>query len=175
VTKTIVIDTNVILVANGQHEDVSAACEAACTRRLYAIKKGECVVIDDGYRILKEYQLKTSPHLGKRAGDAFLKWLLQNKGTAARCSQVTLKDCPKKGFESFPEDKELANFDPPDRKFVAVAAAHFTKPPIAQAADSKWLGWAPALRNHGIIVDFVCQADIESFDKAKKSRKGKPR
>lgn len=58
---------------------------------------------------------------------------------------------------------ELINFDAPDRKFVAVSAAHPDRPPIAQAADSKWLDWAPALQRHGIQVEFLCLVDIQRF------------
>jgi hypothetical protein len=52
---TAVIDTNVILVANGQHQAVSTTCEERCAARLYAIVQRGRVAIDDGDRILKEY------------------------------------------------------------------------------------------------------------------------
>lgn len=45
----------------------------------------------------------------------------------------------------------------------AVSAAHPDRPPIAQAADSKWLDWAPALQRHGIQVEFLCLVDIQRF------------
>jgi hypothetical protein len=167
---TVVVDTNVILVANRQHADVSEACVAACAQRLEAIMSGDRVAIDDGYRILKEYQHKSTPRAGRGPGDVFIKWLLRNTANAARCAQVALVEHPERGFESFPDDPRLTHFDPPDRKFVAVAAAHPDAPRIEQAADSKWLGWAPALAEHGIDVDFVCLADIQSFDDKKKGR-----
>jgi hypothetical protein len=167
---TVVVDTNVILVANRQHADVSEACVVACAQRLEAIMSGDRVALDDGYRILKEYQHKTTPGAGKRAGDVFVKWLLRNTENARRCAQVALVEHPERGFESFPDDARLSSFDPSDRKFVAVAAAHPDAPPIAQATDSKWLGWAPALREHGVEVDFICPADIQGFDDKKKGR-----
>ena len=170
---TVIVDTNVILVANGQHEDVGETCEKACALRLQGIVKNGRVAIDDRYRILAEYQHKTAPYAGKRPGDAFLKWLLRNNANPARCDQVSLVEHAERGFESFPEDEHLANFDPPDRKFVAVAVAHQDKPPILQAADSKWLGWNSALADHGVRVDFLCPEDIEGFESNKKKRKGK--
>ena len=97
-------------MANRQHEDVSAACVAACAQYLEAIMLGHRVAIDDGYLILGEYQNKTNPHAGKRAGDAFLKWLLRNNANPQRCEQVTLAEHPERGFESFPDDARLANF-----------------------------------------------------------------
>jgi len=73
----------------------------------------------------------------------------------------------KRGFESFPDDPDLINFDLPDRIFVAVASAHSNKPPISQAADSKWLDWVPALKRHGIEVKFLCPTDIQKFHQSK--------
>jgi hypothetical protein len=167
---TVVVDTNVILVANRQHQDVTEECVVSCAARLHQIVQGGRVAIDDGYRILKEYQNKTTPNAGKRPGDAFIKWLLRNNANPARCDQVPLRKHPARHFDNFPDDVRLAKFDPSDRKFVSVAAAHPGKPPILQAADSKWLDWAPALRDHGIEVEFLCPEDIRTFDDKKKGR-----
>lgn len=170
---TVIVDTNVILVANGQHQDVSAECESACAKRLLEISQVGRLAIDDGYRILKEYQNKTAPHEGKRAGDAFVKWILRNNANDKRCDQVSIAEHDERGFEAFPDDPRLARFDPPDRQFVAVAAAHPDKPTILQAADSKWIDWAPALNEHGVKVEFLCPEDIKKFDDKKKGKKDK--
>lgn len=167
---THIVDTNVILVANRQHADVSETCIVTCTRRLQSIMTTGRIAIDDGYRILKEYQNKTLPGEGKRPGDAFIKWLLRNNANTERCDQIPLVEHPDRGFESFPDDQRLANFDPPDRKFVAVASAHPLHPPISQATDSKWLAWAPALNDYEVTVDFLCLGDIQSFDDKKRGR-----
>jgi hypothetical protein len=172
---TEIVDTNVILIANRQHPDVSETCVVACMIRLERIMRDGRVAIDDAFRILLEYQHKTTPHLGKRVGDVFVKWVLRNQANPSRCDRVPLAEHPTRAFNSFPDDPRLADFDAPDRKFVAVAAAHSDPPPIAQAADSKWLGWAPALQDHGIVVDFLCRDDIGRFQTAKKQRKGKKR
>ena len=47
-----VIDTNVLLVANGQHVDVSEGCVIECVKRLQTMQKAGITVIDDDYRIL---------------------------------------------------------------------------------------------------------------------------
>lgn len=164
---TVVVDTNVILVANGQHKDVSPDCEADCALKLQSIMLDDRIALDDAFEILLEYQNKTQPKTGNRPGDAFVKWALKNNANTKRCDLVVLRRHPKRHFESFPDDARLANFDPPDRKFVAVAAAHEERPPILQAADSKWLDWEPALTDHGITVEFLCPADIQRFHKNK--------
>lgn len=162
-----VVDTNVVLVANGQHADISPECVKNCVLALQGIMGSGKLVLDDGFRILLEYQNKTQPKKGNRPGDAFVKWALNNRCNANLVDQVTLLEDDQRGFDSFPDDADLANFDAPDRKFVAVSAAHPNKPPISQAADSKWLGWAPALKRHGVEVDFLCRADIQQFHKNK--------
>ena len=158
-----VVDTNVVLVANGQHADVSKDCVATCARRLQAIMQGGKLALDDQFRILSEYLNKTTPKKGSRAGDAFVRWAVNTKANAARIDLVSLREHPARGFESFPDHPALQAFDPPDRKFVAVACAHGAEPPILQAADSKWLGWDAALKAHGVSVDFLCQDDIKRF------------
>ena len=162
-----VVDTNVILVANGQHRDVSPECVTTCALALQSLMRSGKLVLDDRFRILIEYQNKTQPKKGNRPGDAFVKWALNNRCNIKHVDQVTLLEHDERGFESFPDDPELANFDASDRKFVAVSGAHPDKPSIAQAADSKWLDWAVALERHGIKVDFFCQADIQRFHKKK--------
>ena len=160
---TSIVDTNVILVASGQHPDVGPDCVIACTQRLQRIMAGERIAVDDKFEILLEYQNKTLPKTGNRPGDAFVRWALRNCANTLRCDQIALTPSQKNGYEEFPVDIRLADFDPPDRKFVAVAAAHPNRPPILQAADSKWLGWNPALEDNGITVDFLCPKDLERF------------
>lgn len=157
-----VIDTNVLLVANGQHADVSEDCVTECVKRLLAMQQKGITVIDDGYRILGEYQHKTSLTPPKGVGDVFLKWLLRQAGTA-QVEQVTLNERAVNCFDEFPDPVLEPVFDAPDRKFPAVAHAHPDKPTIWQAADCKWLDWWPALRVKGVEVDFLCPTDTCSF------------
>lgn len=47
-----VIDTNVLLVANGDHGGVSDTCRERCIERLLEQQKRGITVIDDCYEIL---------------------------------------------------------------------------------------------------------------------------
>ena len=76
----VIIDTNVLLVANEQHPSVSFDCVMACIEALDRVRTHGLVVIDDGYEILLEYTRRTAPNTGNQVGDAFLKWLYQNAG-----------------------------------------------------------------------------------------------
>lgn len=158
-----VIDTNVLLVANGQHADMSAAGVSECVRRLQTMQAGGTVVIDDGYRIVGEYLHKSRPNAQKGAGDVFLKWLLQNTSNSGRVDSVSLTELAPNHYAEFPDPALAPQFDAPDRKFAAVAHAHPDKPPVWQAADSKWLDWWPALAAKGVRVDFLCPEDACRF------------
>lgn len=150
-----VIDTNVLRIAAGQHDDVSPECVEECVRHLLAMRQTGVTVIDDNYRILKEYIANPSLANTNQVGGQFLKWLLRHQGNPARVEQVALTERDAHCFTEFPDAALELQFDPPDRKFAAVAHAHPDKPPIWQAADSKWLDWWPALQAKGIVVDFL--------------------
>ncbi|EIJ43249.1 hypothetical protein BegalDRAFT_2398 [Beggiatoa alba B18LD] len=152
-----VIDTNVLLVANEVHDDVSDDCFLACIKKLTDIQQKGCVVIDDSYLILKEYGKKLNSKKSKDAGDVFLKWLLQNEQNEKYCQQVSIEG------NNFVFNGELSNFDEPDKKFVTVANAHPNKPKILQATDCKWLNWENELLERGITVEFLCPEDIRKF------------
>lgn len=164
----VVIDTNVMLVASLRHSGVSPKCILACVERIEKVKEGrERVVIDDAHRILGEYQKKLGANKGKGAGEAFLKWLLQNKANRKHVVVVALTERAPDDFDEFPDAALAAEFDPPDRKFVAAAHAHPRKPTVLQATDSKWLRWHEQLAAHGIRVEFLCKNDICRFYNSK--------
>lgn len=158
-----VIDTNVLLVANGDHADVSTDCRVECVLRLQRMQAAGVTVIDDSFRLLGEYLNKTKLNPPKGVGDVFLKWLLREANNVARVEQVTITDAPGECFVEFPVPALQRAFDAPDRKFVAVAHAHPNKPPIWQAADCKWLDWCHPLQACGIRVEFLCEQDACRF------------
>ena len=160
---TYVVDTNVILVANGQHRGVTQACVRRCALWLDALMVSGRVAVDEGFEIVREYQHKTHASSGQGQGDVFLRWLLHELDNPARCDQVALLPHAERGFEAFPDDPALVAFDLADRKFVAVARTHPQAPVILQAADSKWLDWSPALLQHGVRVQFLCDAELHQF------------
>ena len=80
-----------------------------------------------------------------------------------RCDLISITpvDGLENAFEEFPDDPALNDFDSDDRKFIAVAVAHPEKPPILQAVDSQWWDFRDAFRRNGIIVEFICEDDIQ--------------
>lgn len=161
----VVIDTNVLAVANGAHEGASLACRQACVEHLLHARRECVIVLDDGHRILGEYLRNVNANAGRHAGDAFLKWLLQNKANPGRVHFVALTEIGPDSFAEFPDSALQPKFDAADRKFPAVAHAHAGKPPIWQAVDCKWLGWWQSLAKAGVQVEFLCPDDICAYFK----------
>ncbi|MEI6235918.1 MAG: hypothetical protein WCT04_22915 [Planctomycetota bacterium] len=171
-----VVDTNVVLIADGKASHVSGECKDICTLRLESIKRNGHVIIDDGWLILGEYKNKLEPNRDSLPGEKFVKWILQNLANPKFVTQVSITKTGAGGkyFKEFPDDRELeTEFDPADRKFIAVANVHPDKPTILQAADSKWLGWEERLYAHGISIEFICCDELKSVRKRKLARSKK--
>lgn len=164
----IVIDTNVLMVANedAPPEQADLACVRACVERLSAIQNGatrEKVVLDEMDRLLGEYRETLKSSRQPSTGHAFLHWLFQSGWDPARCDRVriTCTDEDEQCFEEFPDHEGLAQFDVSDRKFVATANAHPAKPPLLQAVDPKWRGWEGALNECGLRIEWICRENAE--------------
>lgn len=159
-----VIDTNVAVTANGANDDAPPDCVAASARALRAVMRKGHVFLDADRRILKEYTDNLSARGEPGPGNAFLKWLLTNEWDERRVTRVEIT--PKAGdeedYEELPPPPEGIVYDPSDRKFLAVAAAHEEHPPVLQSCDSKWWGWREALAAIGVTIHFLCPEAIEA-------------
>ena len=152
---SVVIDTNVLVVANGGHAAASLACVGACIDALLQARDAG-VVIDDAQLILSEYRGYCSFKGQPGVGDAFFKWLWNQQGNALKCRTVPIKPHKARGFAEFPDDARLAKFDREDRKFVAVSVAAGDNPPVLNASDTDWWDVRQALAEHHVSVDFLC-------------------
>lgn len=157
-----VVDTNVPVVANGRSEQADPDCVIACINVLGDIVANGLVVLDDAMQILHEYMSNLSMSGQPGAGDAFMKWVWSVQADVGRCECVRLTPCSlaSDDFNEFPDDVDLANFDPSDRKFVVVALASRKKPVVLNAVDSDWAQSHGALVRHGIKVDFLCPQHV---------------
>lgn len=156
--KRCVIDTNVPVTANGRNTAALPSCVVASAKSLQAVMKGGHLFIDDGGLIVREYRAHLHPSGQPGPGDVFLKWLLTNEWSGQRVSRVRLTPKREDGtdFEELPAAQDGVVYDPSDRKFLAVAAAHAEHPPVLQATDSKWWGWRESLADVGVAVHFLC-------------------
>ena len=152
----VVMDTNVAMVANGEAEQVSLECERTCTDTLGQIREERRILLDDGDLIFGEYEKNLSYAGEPGPGDAFFVWLYNREWTSEYCRKVPVTPHLERGFEEFPDDPELGEFDPDDRKFVAVAIASGTTPEILNASDTDWWDHREALRQNGVRITFLC-------------------
>jgi hypothetical protein len=152
----VVVDTNVPKVANRDTSQGSLRCITTCAKYIQELQEQHILVLDDDWHILKEYtrQLKSRGQPG--VGGAFLKWVLTNQHNPGRCEQVHITEDVHGGYLEFPNDPDLGNFDPSDRKFVAVALTHTEHPPILNAVDTDWWDHRVTLERHGIRIKFLC-------------------
>ena len=160
----IVIDTNVLMVANELFapDQADEDCVRKCIERLSAIRSqtsGETVVLDQDNRLLDEYQQSMKSSQQPSTGHAFLRWLFQEGWNPVVCDRVQIhcSDEINQVFREFPDHPHLENFDVSDRKFVATANAHPATAAILQAVDAKWRGWEPALLECGIRIDWISE------------------
>ncbi len=167
--KSVIVDTNVAVVANGHSEQASPECVINCIERLEEIIKfkNEKLVLDNQRQIINEYEQelrKGEPGFG----NAFLKWVFDNYWESQSCDLVSISSG---GLDEFPKDPELSRFHKHDIKFVAVSISHPSHPPILQAVDSLWWLFKDALERNGIRVEFICKDDIQQFYNRKTKRK----
>jgi hypothetical protein len=154
---SLVIDTNVAVVASRRSEGVSEQCVGSCIDALLACREG-VVLVDDRYLIFDEYRRQLS-HSGQPGmGDAFFKWLWSNQANSAHCRKIAVTPTghATRLFEEFPDDPALLGFDRDDQKFVAVALGSGESPWILNAVDTDWANYAQPLWAHGIRVRELC-------------------
>ncbi|MBI4825395.1 MAG: hypothetical protein HY807_03100 [Nitrospirae bacterium] len=156
--KAVVVDTNVIVVANQRSDHSDDACIVACIDALQKAREKQKVVIDSGGLFFDEYFRYANRSGQSLSGDVFVKWLWDNQANSKRCESVEITPCDTDtyDFKEFPNDPALTGFDPSDKKFVAVAFASKYKPKILNATDSGWWHFQSHLSQHGILVKFLC-------------------
>ena len=164
--KPIVVDTNVLIAANGADTEWMSIA-SACANRLDSVKNGETVCVDSLGLILKEYGNKLPSRSRHGFGDMFYLWLVRNRTNPAFCQHVEITQLlpPADGFAEFPclSEELTAKIDRSDRKFIAVSHAHAEKPPIVQATDCKWIGWKQGLAETGITIEFVDEVFLQPY------------
>lgn len=152
-----IIDTNVLITANGDYPKANYKDIFQCQRFLLDMRKN-LISIDSLGLIFKEYfnQVRRSGQPGM--GDAFAKWLWDNQGYISKCELVEITPDIEggRGFKEFPTDERLKNFDWEDRKFVAVAVTSKNEAVICNATDSDWWDFRAVFKILGIEIKFLC-------------------
>ena len=165
---SLIVDTNVGVVANERDAHASPECVIACVDTLEQVVRGRVrLVLDADWEILEEYLRYMSSSGQPGPGDAFVKWALNNLANPDRCECVPL-DRTGDGYLRFPNDPALAAFDLSDRKFVALALTSESRPRIANAVDSDWWHAREALQRAGVEVIFLCPDQVSAWQRPRR-------
>ncbi len=156
-TRGMVVDTNVLVAANGVGTHADADCQLACVEELRRLASNGIVCIDDQYLILGEYQQRVRMRKGQDGpGTVFFKRVCRTMGDRrrVRITPVTLRD---------PNDREGRDFVDPglppsnlkkDAKFLAVAVK--ADAGILNATDSDWVEHRALTDRLGVAVRQLC-------------------
>ncbi len=157
-TKFKVVDTNVLIAANGRKTHADLACQLSCIEALEKIISNEIIVIDDLGLIMDEYERHCSYKGEPGVGDYFFKYVHDNQLVYSKClvAKLTWDDRIENSFLEFPDHPDLISFDFSDRKFVAVSISSNVNPDIYNATDSDWADHKAALDDVHISVIQLC-------------------
>ena len=151
----VVVDENVLWVADGRDNSANSACVDAALDRLALVKAEEQLIIDSRDLILDQYAAAVDHVPPYKPAREFLLWLYENRG-GERVFEVDVQPTDDDSFVEFPDDDPLANFDHDDRKWVAVAIASGLNPPIVSATDSDYVEFETALKRH-VRLEILCR------------------
>ena len=150
-----VVDTNVMVVANGRHDGnrpVSPKCRKASIEFLMKLLEGEQrVLLDCAGAVFNEYNNNLNLSGQPGVGDRFFQVLHNNVESIQR---VDLQVCKDGEYSDLHPDIVSSGFDRSDRKFVALARKE--NAPVANSVDSDWLNDLELLTKCGVEVKFVC-------------------
>ena len=151
-TDRLVIDTNVLIVANRKSPQADLKCELACIKMLEGAKGKRVVLIDDSDLIMDEYKPYCSYAGEPGLGNAFFKFLHDNAPSERNVIRVAIQKTPDKdgGFSNLLPNKLHRD----DRKFLAVAKAGNGR--IVNATDSDWSQQAEFVASNGVRVFELC-------------------
>jgi hypothetical protein len=141
------------------------ACAGKSAEFLDAVRNDRRVVLDADRHVLGEYTRNARSTGEPGPGDAFLKWVLTNQTNPTRCLIVVLTPDSGRGFEEFPVDAELTDFDQDDRVFVSLA---LTVPAeLFVAVDTDFWEFQRPLRDSGLSLTLLCPELLEALARRK--------
>ncbi len=153
-TDRVVVDTNVLIVANGNSEQADPECELACIETLERAAKGKRIVLlDSSNFIMDEYEGYCSYSGAPGVGDMFFKFLHDHQWSENSIIRVPIQETSDAdgGFANLPPN----DFDRDDRKFLAVAKAGNGR--VVNATDSHWSEHAAFISSMGVPVLELCR------------------
>ena len=152
--EAVVVDTNVLVVAEDPRHEAGPECVAACVEELTRTLRERWLLLDGTWLILGEYRKQMEKQGQGGLGTEFFRRAAAQ--TEVQVHQVHITPHSGRVFSEFPPDPELVTFDRSDRKFVAVAIASGEGPAILHATDRGWRRHREALTRHALRVTPIC-------------------
>lgn len=152
-----IVDTNVLVVANGRHgTHAGERCKLSCIEALEEILESNSkliAIVDQAMEIQSEYRSFCNPSGQPSVGDLFYQAIIQNY--AGKVLRIELVRDENGNYLDFPDDVRLGRFDESDRKFAA--AAKKSGGVVLNAADTRsWPVYRDVLLEFGIKVIELC-------------------
>lgn len=147
-----IVDTNVLVVANGRNTHADLECQIQCVSAIREISLKGTVVLDGRDLILDEYRRHLDLKGEPGPGDAFFKHIHDNLYFTKRVERVSITavDDEERAFEELPAN----TLDRSDRKFLAVAVV--SRAPILNATDSDWHDERALISSVEVVVKQLC-------------------
>lgn len=149
-----VVDTNVLIAANGRNTHADDQCQLACVKQILEITARQIVAIDDKGLIISEYKRHLNRSGQPGIGDMFFKHLsnYEDNPESKKVSRhpITTSHDNDRKYDELPPN----NLDRSDQKFLAVAVV--AKASIVNATDSDWSEQAKLMESLGISVKQLC-------------------
>lgn len=152
---SVVVDTNVAIVANGLETHASFACQYACADFLEGLvspNKRNHIILDEQGLIFSEYSDYLNYKGQPGVGDIFFKYLHDHMylGKKVRLVPITPIADGQRSFSELPKN----SVDMDDRKFLATAVVSGAV--IVNAVDTDWHEQATFIADLGVNVMQLC-------------------
>ncbi len=157
----IVVDTNVLIAANGKSQQADSECVLACIEALLTATKGkQSILLDASDLIMGEYRRRCSYSGAPGVGDMFFKFLHDHQWSETSIIRIQIQETSDAdgGFANLPPN----NFDRNDRKFLAVAEAGDGQ--VVNATDKHWPEHADFIASLGVRVCELCPQCLKQAD-----------
>ncbi len=155
----VIIDTNVLIVANERSPQATDECVIAAVDFLEQVRNESVLLLDSENEIYDEYRRYCS-HSGQPGmGDAFFLHLHRSQ---ANPEHVAIAEITPVEHSYAEVPATLSGFDKSDHKFIAVAKTCEDETPIVNCVDSDWSESAALLADEGVRVLELCPTCLKA-------------
>lgn len=154
----VVIDTNVLIAANGGDGGPSPECVAECARRLLESQSQHVILEDNADLVFKEYKNHLSFSGQPGAGDRFFEWFVRTRWTPQYVCRIDIGSNEAQVTAGIPSS--CHSFDRSDHKWIAITLQG-DGDLIYNALDSDYSISAITLQSEGVSVLELCPTDLK--------------